>query len=168
MNVRTERTADHAAVRALNIAAFDGPAEADLVDLLRERAPGCISLVADTDGRVAGHLMLSPATIDGHADAVLMGLAPMAVLPELQRGGIGSALVRDALARCTAAGVGAVIVLGHPGYYPRFGFVPASRFGLTTEYDAPDEAFMAIETTPGGLTGRSGLARYHPAFAELP
>jgi putative acetyltransferase len=96
-----------------------------------------------------------------------MGLAPMAVLPARQRQGIGSALVRDGLGRCRELGYEAVVVLGHPGYYPRFGFVPASRFGIGCEYDVPAEVFMALELVPGALRGKPGTIRYHPAFAEL-
>jgi putative acetyltransferase len=96
-----------------------------------------------------------------------MGLAPMAVLPACQRRGIGSALVRAGLDTCAQRGVGAVVVLGHATYYPRFGFEPASRFGITTEHDAPDEAFMALELLPGLLVGRAGQIRYHPVFRTV-
>lgn len=96
-----------------------------------------------------------------------MGLAPMAVMPAAQRRGIGSALIRSGLERCAQLGYSAVVVLGHPEYYPRFGFVPASRFGIGCEYEVPDEVFMALELEPGALTGMSGTIRYHPAFAEV-
>ena len=96
-----------------------------------------------------------------------MGLAPMAVLPARQRGGIGSALVRAGLDACRQLGCTAVVVLGHPAYYPRFGFQPASRFALGCEYDVPDEAFMALEVEPGSLVGKAGTIRYHRAFAEV-
>jgi putative acetyltransferase len=96
-----------------------------------------------------------------------IGLAPMAVLPELQRQGIGSLLVKTGLEACRKAGHKGVVVLGHPDYYPRFGFVPASKYGITCEYDAPDETFMAIELCQGALQGQAGIARYQPEFNNL-
>jgi putative acetyltransferase len=89
----------------------------------------------------------------------------MAVLPEMQRRAIGSALVRRGLEEILAEGFDAVVVLGHPHYYPRFGFLPASRFGLRCEYDVPDEVFMALELRNGSLEHAAGMVRYHPAFA---
>lgn len=165
--IRDERQEDVAAVREVNVAAFPTPAEADLVDALRDAADPLVSLVAELDGVVVGHLMCSPATLGGHPDVRLMGLAPMAVLPTHQGRGVGSALVREAVARCRALGADGMIVLGHPGYYPRFGFTPASRWGITCEYEASDEAFMALELRPAVFAGRAGLARYHPVFANL-
>jgi putative acetyltransferase len=96
-----------------------------------------------------------------------MGLGPMAVAPSRQRKGIGSALVRDGLRRCKALGYRVVVVVGHPTYYPRFGFVPAIRFGLRCEYDVPTDVFMAVELEPGALNGISGFVRYDDAFAGV-
>ena len=93
-----------------------------------------------------------------------MGLAPMAVMPVRQRQGIGSTLIRDGLHACKRIGATAVVVLGHATYYPRFGFAPASRFGLKCQYDVPDEAFMAVEIESGALQDRGGTVTYHPAF----
>ena len=166
MQIRPEGAADIAAVRAVNRAAFETSAEADLVDALRDQAAAVVSLVAEDAGSVVGHILFSPVTLSGHAELKIMGLAPMAVLPAEQRRGIGSALVRAGLDRCQALGCGAVVVLGHPGYYPRFGFMPASRFGIGCEYDVPDEVFMALELEPGILRGQSGTIRYHAAFAN--
>jgi len=168
VTIRDEAPRDHAAVREINLLAFEGPGEADLVDALRERATPCVSLVAEVDGRVVGHLMLSPVTLDGHPALRAMGLAPMAVLPDHQGIGVGTALARAGLEACRTLGAEVVVVLGHPGYYPRFGFAPASRLGLRCVYDAPDDAFMALELTPGALAGRAGLVRFHPALDELP
>jgi len=164
MHIRPERPADIAAVRAVNRAAFETDAEADLVDALRDQADPTVSLVADDAGRIVGHILFSPVTLTGHADLKIMGLAPMAVLPTQQRRGIGSALVRAGLERCTELGCAAVIVLGHAQYYPRFGFIPASRFGIACEYDVTDDVFMALELEPQILRGRTGTIRYHAAF----
>jgi putative acetyltransferase len=168
MVIRSERAGDVAAIRAVNRAAFDTPTEADLVDALREQAPAAIlSLVADEGGAIAGHILFSPVTLSGNTDVKIMGLAPMAVRPDAQRRGIGSALVRAGLEHCAQADYDAVVVLGHADYYPRFGFAPASRFAIASEYDVADEVFMALELKPAALAGKSGTIRYHPAFATL-
>jgi putative acetyltransferase len=151
----------------VNESAFETPAEASLVDALRERADPLVSLVAEEGGAIVGHIVLSPMSLPGHPELVIMGLGPMAVTPDRQRRGIGSALVRSGLEECRELGVGAVCVLGHPSYYPRFGFESASRFGIGSEYDVPDEAFMALELQPGYLANAAGTIRYHPAFGEL-
>lgn len=167
MQIRAEKAEDRLAVRAINEAAFESFAEANLVDALREQAQPLVSLVAEQDGGIVGHIMFSPVELPGYPEIRLMGLAPMAVLPAQQRQGIGSALVRAGLKECVKGGVGAVVVLGHPGYYPRFGFVPASRYGIGCEYDVPDEAFMVIELQAGQLAGVSGTVRYHRAFKDV-
>jgi putative acetyltransferase len=167
MRIRLERPADVAAVRAINEAAFGAGQEANLVDALREREKAHLSLVAERNGSILGHILFSPVTLLGHADVKIMGLAPMAVSPTEQRQGIGSALVSGGLDRCKQRGVDAVVVLGHPTYYPRFGFTPASRFAIRSEYDVRDDVFMALELERGVLHGKSGVIRYHAAFADL-
>jgi putative acetyltransferase len=167
MIVRDERPRDRDAVRAVNLAAFDTSAKADLVATLRGQAQPIVSLVAEVDGEIVGHILLSPVTLDGHPELRLMGLAPMAVAPAHQRQRIGSALVRAGLERCRQLDIGAVVVLGHPSYYPRFGFAPSVRFGIRCEYEAPDEAFMLIELRPGCLRGMAGTVRFHPAFTDV-
>lgn len=162
---RSETLIDHEAVHRVNEQAFGRPDESDLVERLREVCRPYISLVAELDGRVVGHIFFSPVTIEPTESAVkAMGLAPMAVLPEHQRKGIGSLLVRDGLKECGRSGYDAVFVLGHPDYYPRFGFAPAARKGFRSEYDVPDDVFMVVELTEGSLKDRSGLVRYHPEF----
>ena len=167
MQIRHERNADRPQVRQVNEAAFGAAAEATLVDLLRAEAAPCISLVADDEGTIVGHIMFSPVALSTDPHLRMMGLAPMAVLPERQRQGIGTALIGQGLAACASLGAGAVVVLGHPGYYPRFGFVPASRFHLACEYDVADDVFMAVELTPGFLSGRAGMIRYHAVFSRV-
>ena len=164
MRVRPETPEDFAAVRAVNEAAFGSPAEADLVDTLRGKIQPLVSLVADLDGLVVGHILFSPISLDAPSELKLMGLGPMGVLPKHQRQGIGSALVVAGLKQCEALDCDAVVVLGHPEYYPRFGFVVASSHGISSEYDAPDEAFMIKELTPGSLRGVSGTVSYDEAF----
>jgi putative acetyltransferase len=166
--VRRERPDDHAAVRQVHERAFGRPNEANLVDALRLRGKAILSLVAVEDNRVVGHILFSPVTIESGERAYLaVGLAPMAVLPERQRRGIGSRLVKAGLAKCRNGGYDCVVVLGHPTYYPRFGFVPASRYGIISEYEVPDAAFMILALQEGELSGRGGLARYQPEFHDV-
>lgn len=165
ITLRAEAAADIPAVHRVNELAFGRPGEADLVDALRAAARPYISLVAAEEGQVVGHIFFSPVTLEDSACAIL-GLAPMAVLPEHQRRGVGSQLVRAGLEECRRIGCDAVVVLGHPEYYPRFGFVPASRKGLRCEYPVPDEVFMVTELRPNAVS-RPGLVKYHPEFGRV-
>lgn len=167
MQVRTEERRDIASIHALNEAAFQTSTEANLVDMLRDQAAEFISLVAEENGSIIGHICFSPVILTSDTALKLMGLAPMAVAPARQRSGVGSALLRAGLDRCKKTGAAAVVVLGHPQYYPRFGFSPASRFGIRCEYNVPDEVFMALELEPGVLQGKSGTIRYHHAFESV-
>ena len=166
VKVRPETPGDKDGVFKVNAAAFGTEAEARLVDRLHNEADAVISLVAELDGNIVGHILFSPVTLAGNA-VFIQGLAPMAVRPGCQNNGVGSALVHAGLEACKAQGAGAVVVLGHPNYYPRFGFVPASRFGLSSEYEVPDEVFMVLELEPGYLAGINGKVSYHPAFGDL-
>lgn len=166
--VRPERPEDQAAVRSVHEFAFGQRHEANLVDLLRQRAQPSISLVAEKDGQVVGHIFFSPVQIETAGGLVpALGLAPMGVLPWYQRQGIGSELVRRGLEACAEAGHPVVVVLGHPAFYPRFGFVPAVTKGLHCEYAVPDEDFMVAELVPGALRGVTGLVKYLPEFASV-
>ncbi|WP_272427339.1 GNAT family N-acetyltransferase [Polyangium jinanense] len=166
--VRPELPADIAAVRNVNECAFGRPEEASLVDALRRSGAITLSLVAEQDGHVVGHVLFSPVEIDRDGSReIAQGLAPMAVLPAWHRKGIGSVLIREGLERLRGAGHGAVVVLGHPAYYPRFGFEPAARFGLRWEVPGHDEAFMALELRPGCLGTRPGVVRYRPEFGAV-
>src|SRR5262245_18473186 len=169
MIIREERAGDAEQIRMVNLAAFETSAEADLVDGLRRHAATTISLVAEDGANLIGHILFSPVTLVG-VEAFpfpLMGLAPMAVVPARQGQGVGSRLVVDGLERCRRARVAAVVVLGHPRYYPRFGFIPARQRSLRCEYDVPDDVFMVRELLDGALTGLSGTIRYHPLFADV-
>jgi putative acetyltransferase len=167
LEIRAEEPGDAAGVRRVNELAFGAPAEADLVEALRARGVVTLSLVAVADGEVVGHILFTPVRDETGADRPgAVGLAPMAVVPERQRQGIGSALVERGLRELTAAGHEFVIVLGHPTYYPRFGFAPAAHFDMQCEFDAPEEAFLALELREGALADWHGVARYQPEFAE--
>jgi len=167
MEIRAEIEQDRDAIFALNRDAFDTTIEADLVDTLRLQADPHISLVAEDGDAIIGHIMFSPATLSADAGLRILGLAPMAVVPERQREGIGGTLLRAGLEACRKLDYRAVFVLGHPRYYPRFGFVPASRYGISSNYDVPDEAFMALELVPGVLNDKAGKMHYHRAFDGL-
>ena len=168
ITIRPEQPRDIAAVRAINQAAFDEPAEANIVDLLRNACPDAVSLVAVEDDRVLGHIFFSPASVRGeHGVTQGMGLAPMVVLPERQRQGIGSMLVEAGIDVMRKRHCPFIIVLGHPEYYPRFGFVPASRYGLSCQWDGvPDEAFLVLILDESAMAGVSGTARYRDEFNQ--
>lgn len=165
--VRDEQPGDAAAVWRVNAAAFGRDDEARLVEALRQQAHPQVSLVAEQAGEVVGHILFTPATLAGSPQLRLMGLAPLAVLPAQQRQGVGAVLTRAGLVRCAEQGFDAVVVLGHPEYYPRFGFAPGAPRGLRCEYDVPDDAFMAMALRPGALNGVQGTVAYHPAFAAV-
>jgi len=165
-DIREEQADDVPFVHGVNALAFPTEAEANLVDVLRETARPLISLVAVDNGEVVGHIMFTPVRLLGCPSLNIMGLAPMAVIPGRQRRRIGTKLVNEGLKRCREIGAGAVVVLGHPAYYPRFGFEPAARKKIDCEYDVPPEAFMIIELTVDYLSGAEGTIRYHGAFAE--
>lgn len=169
VHIRHERAEDHPAVAWVNERAFGQPAEARLVEALRKYGAEIISLVALQDGRIAAHILFSPVTIttENGRSCRAAGLGPVAVLPALQNQGIGSALIRYGLKVCREKGYQAAIVLGHSSYYPRFGFVKSTLFGIRWEHEAPEEAFMALELTPGALAGCAGVARYLPEFESV-
>jgi putative acetyltransferase len=168
ISIREEQPGDAAAIHRVVAAAFKSRAEADLVDKLRANGRFAVSLVAVHGGAVVGHVLLTDVTVAGRGLVPRgAGLAPLAVRPTFQRRGIGSMLVRAALERALRAGYGFVCLLGDPAYYRRFGFHPAAALGLASEFDAPPEAFLAIELAPGALGGVSGTVRYLPEFSGI-
>jgi putative acetyltransferase len=165
VEIRYERPEDIAGIRRVNETAFGETAEADLVDKLREAGVLTVSLVALQDGEIVGHIAFSPAKIESNETSVeAIGLGPMAVVPEEQNKGIGSELVSAGLDECVKKGCKIAVVLGHPNYYPRFGFAVAKLFDIGCEYNIPSEAFMVKELQEGALTGVSGTAKYRPEF----
>jgi putative acetyltransferase len=166
ITIRLERPDDVAAIRDVNDRAFGTSAEARLVDQLRAASKAVISLVAQQGDQLVGHILFSPVSITNAPQSFRgAGLAPMSVLPEFQNQGIGSRLVREGLAACRDARYDVVVVLGHVGYYPRFGFARAQDYSLENEYDAAD-AFMVLELRNGALQEISGLVKFAPEFQE--
>jgi putative acetyltransferase len=162
--VRPERPGDEPAIRAVHERAFGRPQEGALVDALRAAGAHVVSLMAEDDGVVVGHVLFSPVGVEVGDPG--LGLGPVGVVPDRQGLGLGSLLVHRGLAECRGRGHEVVVVLGAPGFYRRFGFVPASMHGLRSEYDVPVEAFMVAELVPCALAGRRGLVRYRPEFAD--
>lgn len=166
--IREERSEDEAAVAAIVERAFGRLLEADLVAALRRDGAAALSLVAEQEGRILGHILFSPVIIEGDAEGfAAAALAPLAVLPAFQRLGIGSALVSAGLERCREIGFSRVLVLGDPAYYQRFGFAPAAAAGIRFPGEVPEDAFMAIALESGALEGCAGTARYAQAFDKL-
>jgi putative acetyltransferase len=167
VTIRPELEADRAAIFEVNQEVFPTDAEARLVDTLRAKVAPTTSLVAEVDGAIVGHIFFSPVTIDGvGGEDVMLGLAPMAVREKFQRQGIGRQLVEAGLAACQRASVELVFVLGHPDYYPRFGFQPVAALGLHYTDPKLDVCFFVKELLPGALHGARGTVSYHPAFDE--
>ncbi len=167
LTIRPERDDDLAAIRRVNQLAFGGEAEADLVDALRVGGYADVSLVADVDGRVVGHILFSRITVTTEAGTVpALSLAPMAVLPDRQRQGIGKELVRAGLTVCREKGHDLVLVLGHPNYYPSFGFSPK----LAREIESPfggGEAWMGLRLNATVSEPIRGTVVFSPPFGEL-
>jgi putative acetyltransferase len=165
LTVRPEIPEDTDSIRNVNEWAFGQAEEAEIVDKLRNRAALTVSLVADKENVIVGHIAFSPAMVESESPSFeVVVLAPMAVLPAYQRQGIGGQLVRAGLEECRRLGYEVVVVLGHPTYYPRFGFVPARQKGITCEFEVPEEAFMVMELGDGALEGRSGVVKFQPEF----
>lgn len=167
MRIRPETAGDISPVRRVHDLAFGQEAEGSIVDRLRLSCPQRLSLVAESQHEVVGHILFTPATIEGdHGTLEGMALAPMAVTPGEQRKGIGGALVRAGCEELQRRGCRFVIVLGHPAYYPRFGFERASLHGVRCQWeDVPDEAFMILlldRRLAGTIRGR---AFYRPEFS---
>jgi putative acetyltransferase len=165
--IRRELHEDVSQVRTVNELAFGRPTEADLVDRLRKTCPEALSLVAD-DGIVVGHILFTPVVVESPRHTVVgMGLAPLAVLPDHQRQGIGTRLVERGLALLRERGCAFVVVVGDVRYYGRFGFAPAAECGLACPWEGvPAEAFMATIMDARAMDRVAGVARYRVEFDE--
>ena len=164
MKLRDEVATDHEGIRRVLTSAFPTPAEADLVEALRAAGKLTVALVAELDGRIVGHIAFSAVTMDGapgNDDAE--GLAPVAVHPDAQGKGVGSALIREGIERVKQSGKGFVVLLGEPEYYSRFGFGSASAHGLADTYGGGD-AFQVLELRQGAIPQGAGTVRYAPEF----
>ena len=165
LTIRCEsaETEERSVVHSINKAAFGRPDEADLVDSLRTEGAVLLSLVAELEKRIVGHILFSRMSIETAGDSIpAVALAPIAVLPGYQHKGIGGRLIRHGLDSLRRRGERIVIVLGHPDYYPRFGFSVEKAHSLESPF--PRDAFMAMELSPGALDGIQGRVRYPTAF----
>jgi putative acetyltransferase len=165
--IREEQRGDIAAVREVNDRAFGQTQEGEIIEQLRAGCKELVSLVATEGEKIVGHILFSPAIIESDGEEVNgMGLAPMAVLPEYQRKGIGSMLVQKGIEKIKQMGYPFIIVLGHAEYYRRFGFEQASIYGIKSQWDVPDEAFMVMILDGATMSGVSGTGRYREEFNQ--
>lgn len=165
--IREDEPDDYEAIRRVNESAFGSPAEADLVEALRKGGYVIASLVAETEAGVVGHLLFSRLPIETVGGSIpAASLAPMVVAPEVQRQGIGSLLVEAGLAFCREQGERIAFVLGHPAFYPRFGFSSERASTIASPFGG-GEAWMALELAPGSLSGVTGRVVYPPPFSAL-
>jgi predicted N-acetyltransferase YhbS len=169
--IRPETASDLDQISNVTRQAFDSSAEVTMIEKLRKGIDFLLqlSLVALKGHQVLGHILFSPIRIvSENGDRTMsLALAPLSVLPEFQRKGVGSALILQGLHTAKDLSYSSVIVLGHADYYPRFGFKPASHWNITCPFPSPDEAFMALELLPHVLDGVDGVVEYAPAFYEL-
>ncbi|MHA2219027.1 MAG: GNAT family N-acetyltransferase [Candidatus Hodarchaeales archaeon] len=167
MGIRKEQPGDITRIRQINSEAFETETEANLVDIIRRSGIPHISLVYEENNELKGHIFFTPVELKGDRSGIrIMGLGPMAVDPEFQNKGVGSLLVKAGIESCRAGGYDAIVVLGHPSYYPRFGFKPSVKYAIKSEYEVPDEAFMVLELKDKALKGKRGTIKYDEAFGN--
>jgi putative acetyltransferase len=169
MIIRSERKDDYDTIYQLNVLAFENRlAEADLVDRIRKSQDfiPVLSIVAEVNGQVVGHILFSKIGIVSNNIIIpALALAPMAVLPNFQKQGIGARLVRDGLNKCRELGHNIVVVIGHPWFYPKFGFKSARKYGLECDqYNVSDDVFMVVELDERALQDVQGIVRYPEIF----
>jgi putative acetyltransferase len=164
LEIREEHPSDVAVIRDLNRRAFEQDQEGNIVDALRSNGAALLSMVATLNGQVVGHIMYSPLVL-GEVTGAALG--PMAVLPAHQRQGIGTKLVEAGNRKLKDEGCPFIIVVGHPNYYPRFGFVPANTHGIECEWEVPTDAFMLLVLDESKMQGVAGLAKYRHEFSSV-
>ena len=165
--IRAEQPGDELAIRHVLLTAFATAQEAELVDRLRSNARLSISLIAECNNSIIGQIAFNPVTLlsPSEISVIGLGLAPLAVVPQRQRQGVGSQLVRAGLAACMESAVRFIVVLGESKYYERFGFQTASSLGITNEYGVNDEFLIAVLSAAASLS--PGLVRYAPEFGDI-
>jgi putative acetyltransferase len=167
--IRPEKAEDYQAIAAVIEQAFGQKAEAELVKKLRKKAAFIpdLSLVAVSAGRIVGHILLYPVElVEEESLRRSLSLAPLSVHPEFQRKGIGGQLIAAGLMKAKELGFESVTVVGYPAYYARFGFLKASTWGLRLPFDAPDEAFLAIELEAGSLKDVRGVVQFPHEYLD--
>jgi putative acetyltransferase len=168
IQIREQRPEDRDAIREVNLRAFGRPEEGQLVEELRNNGAILASLVAVQEGQVVGHILYSPVRLHSGGEILVgAGLGPMSVLPEFQGQGIGGKLIEAGNKKLAGEGYPFIVVLGHPGYYPRFGFQPAHTHGVHCQWEVPQEVFMILVLDPEKMQGFSGLAKYRGEFDEV-
>jgi predicted N-acetyltransferase YhbS len=167
--IRQERPNDYEKVYEINKRAFNQENESELIKKIRkgQNHIPALSLVAEIEGKLVGHILFSKIKIVGDLNYDSLALAPMAVIPEYQKKGIGSKLVAGGLKKAKKLGFNSIIVLGHKDYYTKFGFRRASRWGIKCPFEVPDDVFMAIELTINALDGKAGIVAYPDEFNEV-
>jgi len=167
MKIRAEKTDDIEKIRDLNNVVLETSSEAEVVDKLRNDARHTISIVAEDGHSIVGHIMFTPVAIEKSEELRLMSISTMAVLQEYQKRGIGSLLVKSGVMQCRNLDIGAVVAIGDMQYFSRFGFLPATQYGLSCELEHAGDVLMIKELLPGYLNGITGTVVYHPAFRRV-
>jgi putative acetyltransferase len=171
MIIRKERESDEQQIWALNSKSYETNTEANLVNGLRNCGCEFLSLVAEVDQRIVGHILFTPIELLDEMyqinDARIMGLVPITVAFEYRLKGIGSELLRVGLEHCRELDYDAVAVLGYASYFPKFGFVPSATYNIKSEYDVPEEVFMIHELIKGSLKGLRGTVHFHDTFNKV-
>ena len=167
--IRKEEENDHKNIYEVNRLAFEQENESKLIEKIRVGSNFIpdLSLVADINNRIIGHILFSKIKIIGNSIFETLALAPVAVLPEFQKQGIGSNLINRGMEKAKELGFDSIIVLGHKDYYPKFGFKRASKWNIKCCFEVPDEAFMAVELIDGALRGKEGTIKYPDEFMDV-
>ncbi len=167
--IREEEEKDHKQINDVNKLAFQQENESKLIEKIRksENFIPELSIVAEINNRIVGHILFSKIKIIGDSDYESLALAPMAVIPEFQKRGIGSELIKKGIDKAKELGFDSIIVLGHKEYYPKFGFQRASEWHIKCPFEVPDDAFMAIELTEKALESKAGTVEYPDEFNEV-